>query len=77
MKKSPFRLLSAHHHISVAVVVELVVACIRQMDPKASACAVEYLDGSVDPHLRLFFTFFTSIKKLTWVSLNRSQSTWR
>ena len=41
----------AHHHISVAVVVELVVACICQMNPKAGSSAVEDLDGSIDPHL--------------------------
>ena len=41
----------AHHHISEAVVVELVVACICQMNPKAGSSAVEDLDGSIDPHL--------------------------
>ena len=50
MKIIPFR-LPAHHDVSVAVVVELVVACIGEMNPKTSASAVEYLDGSIDPHL--------------------------
>ena len=49
--KKEFSLSAAHHDISVAVVVELVVACVSEMNPKTSPCAVEYLDGSVDPHL--------------------------
>ena len=49
---------AAHHDISVAVVVELVVACIGEMNPKTGPCAVEYLDGSVDPHLIQVFNSF-------------------
>ena len=37
--------------VSVAVVVELVVAGIGEVDPEAGPCAVEDLDGRVNPHL--------------------------
>ena len=65
MIKFPFR-LPAHHDVSVAVVVELVVACIGEMNPKTSASAVEYLDGSIDPHLLqliLDWSFSNAIQK--------------
>ena len=42
----------SHHDIPVAVVVELVVAGVGQVDAKARSSAVENLDGCVYPHLK-------------------------
>ena len=52
IKKRFKRFCLSHHDISVAVVVELVVAGVGQVDAKACSSAVENLDGCVYPHLK-------------------------